>query len=316
MRATESHGEGVAPGVGLVHFQEHEARRIGGLGGAGDDVPGRSSEHRQGQPLQISLQMPFEGGAAVEMPHAIGRDGRHALIFRMPLVAAAQRQHAVLAQRLGRGHEFQVDAIGAAVADVRLVGEEHGARLLHVLHHPQPQGLRNGQLARQRRNPAGANARDARRAGSGCRPGRRPRTSSTIRRRRSACPEQRQQAVRPEAALPARYAGDVHLFVAGAGRRCQRRGRHASRQAQAAACRGASVEDETSCCCWARWRRWSSSIAARRGTLPSEARCSSIRRRMPARCSSTTRTSSRPANFWSSTTRSRSGSARRRPARW
>ena len=167
------------------------------------------------------------------------------------------------------------------------------------------------------RNPAGANARDARRAGSGCRPGRRPRTSSTIRRRRSACPEQRQQAVRPEAALPARYAGDVHLFVAGAGRRCQRRGRHASRQAQAAACRGAaSVEDETSCCCWARWRRWSSSIAARRGTLPSEARCSSIRRRMPARCSSTTRTSSRPANFWSSTTRSRSGSARRRPARW
>ena len=148
------------------------------------------------------------------------------------------------------------------------------------------------------RNPAGANARDARRAGSGCRPGRRPRTSSTIPRRRSACPEQRQQAVCPEATLPARYAGDVHLFVAGAGRRCQRRGRHASRQAQAAACRGAaSVEDETSSCCWARWRRWSSSIAARRGTLPSEARCSSIRRRMPARCSSTTRTSSRPANL-------------------
>ncbi|KAG1438085.1 hypothetical protein G6F57_019992 [Rhizopus arrhizus] len=93
--------------------------------------------------------MGVERRTVFQMPHPVGGHGGFALRGRMPFVPAAQRQNAVLAQRVGRRHEFQIHAVGAGRA-VGLVGEEHGACVLHILHHAHPQRLRDGQRLRER----------------------------------------------------------------------------------------------------------------------------------------------------------------------
>ena len=139
------------------------------------------------------------------------------------------------------------------------------------------------------RNPAGANARDARRAGSGCRPagGRelhRPfdavdllvLNSDNRRSAQSGAPQGMQGMCTCSSPAPgAGVSVAVVMPAAGSGR--ARRGVGGGRDFLLLLGALATLVVQH--------RR-------RRGTLPSEARCSSIRRRMPARCSSTTRTSS------------------------